>query len=285
MRTLALALALVIAGCGESTAPVVVGSKNFTESVILGELLAQKLEQTGCTVERRLNMGGTLVADRALVSGALDAYVEYSGTALTAVLQKPVSNDRLAVDSTVRQGYAQRGLAWGPNLGFNNTFAMIVRRADAERHGLRTISDLRKVQGNFQPGFGPEFAARPDGYAGLQSTYELRFARPPKTMDLGLTYKALASGAVDLIAGNSTDGLIDTLGLVALEDDRRYFPPYDAAVAARADIDEKCPGARLALDSLAASIEDAAMRRLNYQVDGEKREVREVVAGFMKIDN
>lgn len=259
-----------------------VGSKNFTESVILGELLAQRLEQAGCRVDRKLNLGGTLVADRAIASGSLDAYVEYSGTALTAILGKTATPDRATVDRIVSEAYKARGLTWGPNLGFNNTFAMIVRAPDARRYGLATISDLRKVQDRFRPGFGPEFAARPDGYAGLQSKYRLAFATPPRTMDLGLTYKALASGKVDLIAGNSTDGLISSLDLLTLADDLGYFPPYDAAVVSRSDIDRKCAGASEALRSLGGSIDDATMRRLNFEVDGRKRDVAEVVREFLR---
>jgi glycine betaine/choline ABC-type transport system substrate-binding protein len=200
----------LLPSCHE-TSPVVVGSKNFTESVILGELLAQKLEASGCTVDRRLNMGGTFVCDAAVRSGAIDAYVEYSGTALSAILKNPTANVRLE--------YEKRGLRWSPPLGFNNTFAMIVRRAEAERLGLHKISDLAKVAATYRPGFGYEFTERPDGWPGLQRAYGMQFTNAPRTMDLGLTYKALASGQVDLIAGNSTDGLIESLGLVALEDD------------------------------------------------------------------
>jgi glycine betaine/choline ABC-type transport system substrate-binding protein len=272
------------ASCNRGThnEPLVVGSKNFTESVILGELVAQKLESAGCTVERRLNMGGTFVCDSAIASGSLDAYVEYSGTALTAILKLPASSDRTAVDRNVRDAYSRRGLGWGSNLGFNNTFAMIVRKDDAQRVGLRTISDLRKVESQSQPGFGYEFVERPDGWNGLVARYDLHFANPPKTMDLGLTYKALASKQVDLIAGNSTDGLIESLGLVALEDDRHYFPPYDAAVVTRGGIDRKCRGASQALASLAGTIDDATMRRLNFEVDGKKRDVAEVARTFLR---
>jgi glycine betaine/choline ABC-type transport system substrate-binding protein len=245
--------------------PITVGSKNFTESVLLGELLAQKLEAAGCTVDRRLNMGGTFVCDSAIRSGAIDAYVEYSGTALTAILKQPKAN--------VADEYAKRGLRWSPPLGFNNTFAMIVRK-DA---GLRTISDLAKVAATYRPGFGYEFTERPDGWSGLQRAYGLQFAHAPRTMDLGLTYKALAAGEVDLIAGNSTDGLIDSLGLVALDDDKHFFPRYDAVVVHRADLDERCRGAAAALESLRNTIDDAAMRRLNYEVDGKKRPVADVV--------
>lgn len=272
--------------CGQPEAtrtgkPLVVGSKNFTESVLLGELVAQQLEGAGCRVERRLNMGGTFVCDAALASGALDVYVEYSGTALTAILKKPIDGDADRVLALVEAGYRERGLAWGPALGFNNTFAMIVRRRDAEALGLRTMSDLRKVQDRFQPGFGYEFAERPDGWTGLLGHYGLSFAARPRTMDLGLTYRALAAGNVDLIAGNSTDGLIESLGLVILEDDRRYFPPYDAAIARRKDLAGKCQAAETALAALGGSITDAEMRALNLEVDGKKRDVAEVVREFL----
>jgi glycine betaine/choline ABC-type transport system substrate-binding protein len=277
-----LLLPLALFACNRGRTPVVVGSKNFTESVILGELLAQTLEKSRCTVDRRLNMGGSLVCDSAIRSGALDAYVEYSGTALTAILGKPATNDRAAVDRTVTAAYAARGLRWGPNLGFNNTFAMIVRKSVATQRGLGAISDLHKVQDSLQPGFGYEFVERPDGWKGLLAAYQLTFAKAPQTMDLGLTYKALASNQVDLIAGNSTDGLIDSLGLVALTDDRHYFPPYDAAVVARHDLDRKCRGAGRAIAMLANRIDDATMRRLNFEVDGKKRDVAVVVREFLK---
>ncbi len=254
--------------------PVVVGSKNFTESVILGELLAQKLESAGCKADRRLNLGGSLVCDAAIAAGSLDTYVEYSGTALTAILHQPLLKSRAAVTDVVSRAYARRGLHWGPNLGFNDTFAMIVRR----NSGLRTISDLKRVESSLQPGFGYEFASRPDGWSGLLQHYGLQIAKPPKTMDLGLTYKAVAAGQVDLIAGNSTDGLIESLGLAVLDDDRHYFPPYDAAVVYRNDMAPQC---RAALDSLGGILDDASMRRLNFEVDGRKRSVPEVVREFL----
>ena len=277
------ALCALLLACAKPEAPaVVIGSKNFTESVILGELLAQKLEANGCTVERRLNMGGTFVCDTAIRTGSIDAYVEYSGTALTAILKQPSINDRARVDAIVRGEYQKRSLVWSPALGFNNTFAMIVRHQSAEDFGLRTISDLKKVAAKFRPGFGYEFTERPDGWNGLQRAYGLQFAQAPRSMDLGLTYKALASGEVDLIAGNSTDGLIDSLGLIVLDDDRHFFPPYDAVVVQRADLDRKCKGASNALATLGGSLNDGAMRRLNFEVDGKKRQVEAVVREFLR---
>jgi osmoprotectant transport system substrate-binding protein len=267
MKRFVVAL-VFLAACSQKQ-PIVVGSKNFTESVILGELVAQKLERAGCTVDRKLNMGGTFVCDSAMTSGSLDTYVEYSGTALEAILKQPKAD--------VAAAYAKRGLHWGPPLGFNNTFAMIVRRNDAQRVPLQSISDLNKVAAQFQPGFGYEFVERPDGWNGLLHAYGITFAKSPKTMDLGLTYKALASNEVDLIAGNSTDGLIESLGLIALNDDRHYFPRYDAAIVYRNDLDTKCRGASKALESLRGRFDDAAMRRLNFEVDGRKRDVAAVV--------
>ena len=269
MRRALFFLALLTA-CAEKQT-IVVGSKNFTESVLLGEVIAQRLESAGCTVDRKLDLGGTLVCDKAIVSGDLDVYPEYSGTALTAILKRPINADRNAVMRDVQSEYQKRGLLWGPPLGFENTFAVIVRRADAEQHSLRRISDLAKVASTFRPGFGYEFVERPDGWTGLQKHYGLDFTTPPKTMDLGLTYRALADSVIDVIAGNSTDGLIDALGLVVLEDDRRFFPPYDTVIVSRNDIGKKCAAAPAALQSLAHIFDEPAMRRLNHDIDARKR--------------
>lgn len=276
-----LVVVMLAMACAKEQRTIVVGSKNFTESVILGELLAQKLEGAGCKVDRRLNMGGTFVCDASIRGGSIDTYVEYSGTALTAILKQPTSSDRALVNQRVGDAYAKAKLRWSPALGFNNTFAMIMRKATATQQNLRTISDLAKIAPTIRPGFGYEFTERPDGWSGLQNAYDLHVAQPPRTMDLGLTYKALASGEIDLIAGNSTDGLIDPLHLVILEDDRHYFPPYDAVVVQRTDLDERCNGASAALESLRGTIDDATMRRLNYEVDGRKRDVAEVVREWL----
>ena len=277
-RCAAILLAVLLASCTREDT-IVVGSKNFTESVLLGEIVAQRLEKAGCHVERKLDLGGTFVCDRAIAAGSIDVYPEYSGTALTAILKRGVEKDRLSVMSIVSREYQKRGLKFGPALGFENTFAMIVRGSDAQRLTLSTISDLGRVTTVFRPGFGYEFVERPDGWNGLQQHYGLRFTRRLATMDLGLTYRALASGKVDLIAGNSTDGLIAALGLVVLADDRHFFPPYDAAIVWRADISKKCAAAPAALDSLKGILTEQTMRRLNHAIDGEHRSAAVVARG------
>lgn len=276
MKRFLVALILLLAACKRAHEPIVVGSKNFTESVLLGEVIAQRLESAGCTVDRKLGLGGTLVCDRAITAGSIDVYPEYSGTALTAILNKPASGDRAAVMKTVSDAYARRGLKWSPPLGFENTFAMLVRQSDARRFNLRTISDLKKVENTFRPGFGYEFVERPDGWNGLQQKYGLHFAQPARTMDLGLTYRALASDQADLIAGNSTDGLIDALQLLQLEDDRHFFPPYDTVIVQRSDLVKKCAAAPAALDSLRNTLDVAKMRHLNLLIDRDHRSPAEV---------
>jgi glycine betaine/choline ABC-type transport system substrate-binding protein len=262
----------------------VIGSKNFTEQVILGEILAQQIERkTGLEVDRRLNLGGTLICHEALAAGQLDLYVEYTGTALTAILKEPVMNDPTQVYEKVRQAYADRFKAdWAEPLGFNNTFAIIIRSMDAQRLGIHTISEAAPATRNWTAGFGYEFVEREDGYAGLVKTYNLQFAAMPRVMDLGLTYKALAGKQVDFIAGNSTDGLIDSLNLTVLADDKHYFPPYDAVPLVRQAVIEKHPEVRTVLKGLGGKISEEKMRRLNYLVDGEHRDVAEVVKAFLQ---
>ncbi len=261
---------------------IVVGSKNFTEQVILGELLAQTIERdTGLPVERRLNLGGTLICDRALMTGDIDVYVEYTGTALTAVFHQPVATNATTVFDTVRDGYARTGRTLLPPLGFDNTFAILVRGRDARSLKLRTIDDVAAVAPRWRAGFGYEFLERPDGYPGLATTYGLRFAGEPRVMDLTLSYRALSSGQVDLIAGDATAGLISALDLVQLDDNRHYFPPYDAAPVARAQTLLKYPQVRAALERLSGKIDAAAMRQMNYAVDAEHRDVRDVASAFL----
>jgi len=277
-----LCLLLVVSSCSHPDR-IVVGSKNFTEQVILGELLAQQIEnRTKLQVERKLNLGGTLVCHAALVAGQIDTYVEYTGTALTAILKEPVSSDPALVYQTVKAGYKMRyGAEWTEPLGFNNTFAIIIRKSDVQQFNLKTISDAAPQTAHWVAGFGYEFIEREDGYPGLSKTYGLRFPLPPRVMDLGLTYKALAERQVDLIAGNSTDGLIDALGLVVLQDDKHYFPPYEAAPIVRDATVMKHPEIREALKELGGKISEEQMRRMNYAVDGEHKDVKQVVKEFL----
>jgi osmoprotectant transport system permease protein len=284
---LILAAALVAAAAGVVAATrsspdrVRVGSKNFTEQIVLGELLAQAIEARGVEVERRFNLGGTFICDRALRSGDIDVYVEYSGTALTAVFHAAVMNDPAQVLEEIRTRYAAAGLTLLPPLGFENTFAILVRGEDAARLGLRRIGDVAPQAGTWQAGFGFEFLQRADGFPGLAQAYGLQFRTPPRAMDLSLIYRALADRQVDLIAGDATSGLIDAYGLAMLADDKRYFPPYDAVPVARPAMLLAHPEVKEALDSLAGQVSLADMRRLNRAVDAERQDPAAVVREFL----
>jgi len=231
-------------------------------------------------VTRKLNLGGTFIFDQALRSGDIDIYVEYTGTAWTAIFRQPATRDRDAVINGTRERYAESGLTMMTPLGFNNTFAILVRRADAEAHGLRTIGDLGRMPG-WTPGFGYEFIEREDGYRGLAAAYGLRFGNEPRVMDLALMYRALASGDVDVIAGDATSALIESLDLVVLEDDRGYFPPYDAVPVARAATLLRDPRVRDAIDALAGRISEADMRVMNHAADVEHRDVGAIAREFL----
>jgi osmoprotectant transport system permease protein len=286
----AAVLAVVTAAAGRTSggrADLVIGSKNFTEQVVLGELLAQVIErETGLAVERRLNLGGTAIAHGALLAGDIDVYVEYTGTALTAILNEPPAADAEQVFTRVRDRYAAVGLTLLPRLGFNNTFAILVRDADAKRLGMKTISDLSetlrlKPEPAWMAGFGYEFLERPDGLKGLSAAYGLRFTKAPRVMDLNLIYRALAAGEIDVTAGDATSGLIDALGLAVLDDDRHYFPVYDAAPVARAAALLSHPAAAAAIRRLAGRVSAADMRQMNFAVDGEKQDPAAVVRAFL----
>lgn len=269
----------VRAGVAEA---VVVGSKNFTEQVILGELLAQAIEDDGDTrVIRKLNLGGTFICDRGLRTGELDLYVEYTGTAVSAVFHEPVPRDSRAAFQRARELYARAGLTALDPLGFNNTFAVLVRTRDARAHGLRTIDDLRSVERTWTPGFGYEFLQREDGYPGLVRTYGLRFASQPRAMELSLIYPALASGQVDVIAGDATSALIDSLDLTQLEDTRHYFPPYDAIPVVRTASLLRHPAIGRALARLAGRISNDDMRAMNAAVDIHRRPVQQVAREYL----
>jgi osmoprotectant transport system permease protein len=261
---------------------IVVGSKNFTEQLILGEIVAQTIErETGLPVRRRLNLGGTLICERALLNGDIDVYVEYTGTALTAIFQQPMARDPGTVLETVRELYARSGRAVLDPLGFNNTFAILVRGRDARERQLQTIDDAAREAAGWRAGFGYEFLERPDGFPGLAKTYGLRFLEPPRVMDLTLTYRALAGGQVDLIAGDATAGLISALDLVALEDNRRYFPPYDAVPVARSETLLRYPQVRQALERLAGRISAEEMRAMNHAADAARDDPAAIARRFL----
>jgi glycine betaine/choline ABC-type transport system substrate-binding protein len=254
----------------------VVGSKNFTEQVILGEIVAQHVERRlGVKVDRKLNLGGTLLAHQSLVNGQIDLYPEYTGTALTAVLKLPASRDAAEVASKVNAEYASRwNIEWMPPLGFNNTFAMVIN------NGFETLSQAAARPQPWKLGVGYEFLTRPDGLPGLLQTYHLKLDGTPRSMDLGLLYQALQQKQVEMVAGNATDGLIDAMKLTVLRDDKGYFPPYEAALAVRRPAFDAHPGLREALAQLSGKISTEAMRNMNYQVDGKHRAVRDVAAEF-----
>lgn len=269
---------------------IVIGSKFFTEQVILAELLAQHIEaRTGIPVERKTNLGGTLLVHKALLTGDLDLYVEYTGTALTAVLNEPLDRSSAAAErgvsnsvyQRVKQLYAERfNLEVTEPLGFENTFAMVIRGEDVKNLHLRTISDIIPLAPKWRAGVGYEFLERPDGFRGWTDLYQLHFAGQPRVMDLGLIYRALVDHQVDLVAGNSTDGLIDSLGLVALEDDRHYFPRYDAVPIVRESTVARFPQLRVALNELGGKVSESDIRKMNCAVDVLHQDPAAVVQEF-----
>src|SRR5450755_3851686 len=295
---LILAATLLLAACGPPRqSHIVIGSKNFTESLILGELIAQQIEShTHLPVERRFYLAGSYICHQAILGGRIDIYPEYTGTALTAILKEPnvataasavqqseASKSEDAVYEKVKDDYAARcNLAVGPPLGFNDTFAIEIRGETARRLNLKTISQSAQYTPQWRAGFGYEFMERPDGYKGLAATYGLHFAAPPRIMDLGLLTRALKDKQLDLIAGNTTDGLIPALDLYILEDDRHYFPPYEAVPIIREEALQLHPELKPALDALSNKISDDEMRTLNYAVDAQHRDVKQVVREFLK---
>ncbi len=277
------ALCLTLASCAPPHPDhPVIGAKNFTEQVVLGELLAQEIEaKSGLKVERRFYLAGSYICQQALVAGRIDAYVEYSGTALTAILKQPLARDPDAVLATVRRLYTQRyNIQVGPPFGFENTFAMVIRGDDARRLHLTTLSQAAQFTPQWRLGVGYEFEQRPDGLPGLSAAYGFRFTAPPRTMDLGLLYRALTAHQVDMIAANSTDGPITALGLTVLADDKHYFPPYQAVPLVREESLRHWPQMQTALNALAGKVTADDMRSMNEAVDGQHRDPAEVVREF-----
>lgn len=279
------AAALFLPSCSPSHADrIVVGSKNFTESFLLGEIVAQMIEaHTSLKVDRRFYLAGTYICQQAILAGRIDVYPEYTGTALTAILKQTAGRDKQDVYQRVKTEYERRfGLTLGPALGFNDTFAMEIRGEDARRLKITTLSQATGVALHWRAGFGYEFMERPDGYRGLAATYRLHFAEPPRVMDLGLLARALKDHQIDLAGGNTTDGLIPALDLFVLEDDRHYFPPYEAVPVIRQQTLQQHPELTQVLPQLAGKISDEEMQSLNYAVDGQHRDAKEVIHEFLR---
>jgi osmoprotectant transport system substrate-binding protein len=260
-----------------------VGSKNFTEQLVLGEILAQQIERRlGQKVERKLNLGGTLLAHQAVVAGEIDVYPEYTGTALTAVLKLPPLSDPARVLSQVRAEYRKRWqIEWLAPLGFNNSFAIVIHGDEARRGHLHALSEAARRKTDWVMGAGYEFLERPDGFRGLVKTYGLEIKGQVKTMDLGLLYRALEQRQVDMIAAAATDGMLSVLDVTVLQDDRHYFPPYEAAPVVRADSLARHAGLGEALNELGGKLTNETMQKLNYEVDGKHRSLAEVAREFL----
>ena len=283
LSVLLLSVLLLLSSCQRRRNHIVVASKNFTEQVVLAEILAQHIERRlHVQVERRFYLGGSYIAHQALIAGRVDIYPEYTGTALTAILKLPPQHEPAAAYNAVRREYMQRfQVEVGQPFGFNNTFAMIVRGDDARNLHITTLSQAAAAAPQWRVGVGYEFLERPDGFNGLVAAYGLHFKDAPRVMDLGLLYRTLQEKQVDIVAGNSTDGLIAALGCVVLQDDRNYFPPYEAVPLVRQDALARFPGLNAALSELAGKISDDEMRRLNYAIDGEHRDVKAVASEFL----
>ena len=281
-----LTVCLLLCGCSRPNADrtIRVGSKNFTEQVVLGEIVAQHLEQKlHRKVDRRFNLSGTLLAHQALVSGEIDLYPEYTGTALTAILKEsPEAMDTTGVLERVRAEYRRRfHVEWLDPLGIDNGFAMVVRGPEARQRRLESLSDAARANEGWTLGTGYEFEQRADGLAALKRVYQLRFSAA-KSMDLGLLYRALEDKQVDMIAANATDGLLSKLDLKVLTDDRHAFPPYQVSIAVREDSLGNLPGLKAALLDLSNRFTNAKMQALNYQVDGEHRSASQVAAEYLE---
>ena len=282
---LMVAMVALLLSCSSSHGDrIVVGSKNFTESFILGELIAQQIEtHTHLKVERRFYLAGTYICQQAILAGRIDIYPEYTGTALTVILKEPSGRDGTEVYQRVKHEYESRfGLTLGPAFGFNNTFAMEIRGAEARRLNIHALSQAAAFAPQWRAGFGYEFLERPDGYRGLVATYGLRFAETPRVMDLGLLARALKDHQIDLAGGNATDGLIPAFDLFVLEDDRHYFPPYQAVPVLREQTIRQHPEVGRALADLNDKISDTEMQQMNYAVDSQHRDTRDVVREFLR---
>jgi glycine betaine/choline ABC-type transport system substrate-binding protein len=272
-----------ITACGGGEKRVTIGSKEFTEQIILREMMAALIEGNSDIKTEQKFLGGTLICFNSLKNGEIDLYAEYTGTALTAILkQEPMTNPQEVYDTVKDAFQEQYNLIWLKPLGFNNTYTLTMRREQAEQLGIQKISDLEPHKDDLESGFTHEFTERPDGYPGLIEHYGWELDQEPKGMDPGLMYKAIAEGDVDLICGFATDGRIPAFDLVMLEDDKQFFPPYYAAPVVRSDTLEKYPELESILNKLAGKLDNKAMGQLNYQVDEEGRKAAEVAMEFLQ---
>ena len=278
-----MALLTSAAGCSHREHTLTIGSKNFTEQVILGEIMAQHVERSlHLKVNRKLNLGGMLLAHQALLNKQLDMYPEYSGTAFTNVLKlDPISDPNVVLDR-VRSAYlSTMQLQWLDPLGFNNSFAIAVSGADARAHHLATLTDAANYAPGFVLGAGYEFMQRPDGYGTLNASYPIHWTASSKSMDLGLLYTALEQRQVSMIAGSTTDALLAVRDVKVLKDDKNAFPPYQACIVVRSDTLTATPGLKESLSQLSGKIGDDVMRKMNYEVDGKHRPVADVAREFL----
>jgi osmoprotectant transport system substrate-binding protein len=275
--------AFSLAGCGRPQKGITVGTKNFSEQLILGEILSQLLEHSArVPVERRFYLAGSYICHQAMLAGRIDMYVEYTGTALVAILKEHPVSSHSEVLRRVREQYRNKfGFEVLEPFGFNNSFAIVMRGEDARRFGIKTLSDLTNFAPRFRFGLGYEFLERADGFPGLASVYDLKFMEAPRVMDLGLLYRAIQNKQVDVVAGSNTDGLIAVLDLVVLQDDKQYFPPYQAVPIVRRQAREQHPEIAEPLGQLGGSIREQEMRRMNYALDGEKRDVTTIAREFL----
>ena len=276
----AVAVAL-ISSMAQAQQPVRVGSKNFTEQFILGELYAQALEANGIKTEKKFNLGGTLIAHKALEEKQIDLYPEYTGTILLAVLKQETMTDAKAVYDKVKGEYAAKGLVVLNQAPVNNTYVLVVRPETAEKYKLETDSDLAKVSKELKLGAGPEFRDRKDGLPGLRDKYSMEF-KEDLQLAIGLRYQALKNDQIQVVNGYSTDGMISAMKLKRLKDDRNLWPPYYIVPVVRKDALDANPRIAEVLNRVNASLDDATMAEMNYKVDGEKMEPKDVAHDFLK---
>ncbi len=281
IRLFATALTALLLASTQAFGQVRVGSKNFTEQFVVAEIYAQALEAAGIKVERKLNLGGTLIAHKALEEKQIDLYPEYTGTMLLAVLKSPIMTDQKAVYDKVKAEYATKGFVVLNEAPLNNTYNMVVRPETAAQYKLETLSDLARVSKDLKLGAGPEFRDRADGLPGLKAKYGIEF-KDDLQMAIGLRYQAIANKQVDIVNGYATDGMIASLKLKRLKDDKNLWPPYYLAPVVRKDALDANPKIAEVLNNVSAMLNETNMAEMNYKVDADKEEPKDVARAFLK---